>query len=185
MTDYTSYKKFYTNGDLFTLTGSDFYGVVEIKDNIAYEVSTKKVITSKNTFDTDLAFSSNFKDRTIFDLNIDLPNTVEDCTFALNDTFDYNIFKYKLNKIRENNNFIFSRCFIASNKLPWSTDITYASLSNTTDANFTIRALSANTPEFYNSVPFSNSSKLSSFSKIFESTSQLNLDFEVGEDVSC
>ena len=34
MTDYTSYKKFYTNGDLFTLTGSDFYGVVEIKDNI-------------------------------------------------------------------------------------------------------------------------------------------------------
>lgn len=178
MTDYTSYKKFYTNGDLFTLTGSDFYGLVEIKDNIAYEVSTKKVITSKNTFDTDLAFSSNFKDRTIFDLNIDLPNTVEDCTFALNDTFDYNIFKYKLNKIRENNNFIFSRCFIASNKLPWSTDITYASLSNTTDANFTVRALSANTPEFYNSVPFSNSSKLSSFSKIFESTSQLNLDFE-------
>ena len=31
MTDYTSYKKFYTNGDLFTLTGSDFYGVVEKK----------------------------------------------------------------------------------------------------------------------------------------------------------
>ena len=66
MTDYKSYKKFYTNGDLFTLTGADFYGLVEVENNVAVESSTKKALTSKNTFDTDLAFSRDFKDLYIF-----------------------------------------------------------------------------------------------------------------------
>jgi len=177
MTDYKSYKKFYTSGDLFTLTGADFYGLVEVENNVAVESGTGKVLTSKNTFDTDLAFSRDYKDRVISDLTINLPNTVEECTFAINDTFDYNLFKFKLDNIKENNNFIFSRCFIASNKLPWSIDIRYASLTSTSDSSFSVQQLSANTPTFNNSIPFSNSTKLSVFGDIIESTAQLNLDF--------
>ena len=177
MTDYKSYKKFYSDGDLFTLTGADFYGLVEVENNVAVELGTKKVLTSKNTFDTDLAFSRVFKDRVISDLTIDLPNTIEECTFAINDTFDYNLFKFKLDKIRENTNFIFSRCFIASNKLPWSTDIRYASLTSISDSTFTVQELSANSPTFNDSIPFSNSNKLSAFGDVIESTAQLNLDF--------
>jgi len=177
MTDYKSYKKFYSDGDLFTLTGADFYGLVEVENNVAVEFGTKKVLTSKNTFDTDLAFSKDFKDRVISDLTIDLPNTIQECTFAINDTFDYNLFKFKLDKIRENTNFIFSRCFIASNKLPWSTDIRYASLTSTFDSSFTVRELAANSPTFNDSIPFSNSNKLSAFGDVIESTAQLNLDF--------
>jgi len=178
MTDYKSYKKFYSDGDLFTLTGADFYGLVEVKNNVAVEFGTKKVLTSKNTFDTDLAFSRDFKDRVISDLTIDLPNTKEECSFAINDTFDYNLFKFKLDKIRENTNFIFSRCFIASNKLPWSTDIRYASLTSISDSTFSVRELSANSPTFNDSIPFSNSNKLSAFGNVIESTAQLNIDFD-------
>ena len=71
--DYTSYKKVYTSGDLFTLTGSDFYGFAETKDSVAKEVTTGKTLTSKNTFATDLFFTNNFTDRVISDTNIILP----------------------------------------------------------------------------------------------------------------
>ena len=55
MIDYTSYKKIYTAGDMFTLTASDFHGFVEIDDftGVATEVSTGKALSSKNTYATD------------------------------------------------------------------------------------------------------------------------------------
>lgn len=58
--DYSSYKKVYTSGDLFTLTGTDFYGFVETAGTVAKEVPTGKTLTSKNTFATDLFFTDNF-----------------------------------------------------------------------------------------------------------------------------
>lgn len=178
MTDYKSYKKFFTNGDLFTLTGTDFTGLVEIKDNIAFEFETKKTLTPKNSFETDLAYTNFYKDRVVTDLTIDLPNTLEDCVFAINDNFDYDLFKFKLDKIRENNNFIFSRCFIASNKLPWSIDVLYANLTAADSTDFLFQTLTATDSTFTNSIPFSESTKLSAVGNIFESTSQLNIDFD-------
>lgn len=178
MIDYTSYKKFFTTGDLFTLTGSDFNGLVEISNNTAVEFETKKLLTPKNSFETDLAYTNVFKDRVVSDLVIELPNSLNECTFAINDNFNYNLFKFKLDKIRANNNFIFSRCFIASNKLPWSTSISYANLSAIDSTSFSVQALSANDTTFTNSIPFSQSTKLSAVGNIFESTSQLNIDFE-------
>ena len=74
MSDYLTYKKVYTSGEMFTLTGSDFHGFVETGNlGSANEVSTGKSLTSKNTYETDLFFSIDFKDRVISDINITLP----------------------------------------------------------------------------------------------------------------
>ena len=106
MSDYLTYKKVYTSGEMFTLTGSDFHGFVETGNlGSAKEVSTGKSLTSKNTYETDLFFSIDFKDRVIGDFNITLPNQLDDCLFALNDNFTYELFRYKLQNLRENNTF--------------------------------------------------------------------------------
>ena len=127
MIDYTSYKKIYTAGEMFTLTASDFHGFAEIRDGIATEVSTGKALSSKNTYATDLFFTNFYTDRVIADDGITLPNTESECNFNLNDNFDYKLFQFKLDKLRENNTYVYSRLFIASNKLPYADTLRYAS----------------------------------------------------------
>ena len=176
--DYTSYKKVYTSGDLFTLTGSDFYGFVETKDSVAKEVTTGKTLTSKNTFATDLFFTNNFTDRVISDTNIILPSSIDDCTFSLNDNFNYDLFKLKLDNLRENNTFVYSRLFIASNKLPYTESIRYASLSSNTLSTFQINTSDTENPQFVENVRFENNHYLSAFGYVVDATAQANLDFE-------
>ena len=136
--DYTSYKKIYTAGEMFTLTASDFHGFAEIRDGIATEVSTGKVLSSKNTYATDLFFTNFYTDRVIADEGITLPNTNSECTFNLNDNFDYKLFRFKLDKLRENNTYVYSRLFIASNKLPYTDKLIYAYVPNTYTVDFEI-----------------------------------------------
>ena len=54
--NYYSYKKIYTSGDMFTLTGSDFYGFVETSEGVAKEQSTGKLLVPKNNYRTDLFY---------------------------------------------------------------------------------------------------------------------------------
>ena len=61
--DYTAYKRAYTTGDQFTLTGSDFIGYAELVDGVAKEVGTGKVLTPKGSYATDLFFTPYFTDR--------------------------------------------------------------------------------------------------------------------------
>jgi len=175
--DYTSYKKIYTSGEMFSLTGSDFYGFVETVDGIAREVSTGKALSAKNTFSTDLFYTNSFTDRVISDTDITLPNTENDCIFNLNDNFNYDLFKFKLNKLRENNTYVYSRLFIASNKLPYTSSLRYASLSSTTLSSFQINTSNADTPQFVENVKFADNHFLSAFGYIVDATAQTNLDF--------
>ena len=177
ITDYTSYKKVYTSGELFTLTGSDFYGFAETADGVALEVTTGKALSSKNTFATDLFFTNNFTDRVISDIDISLPTTIGDCTFNLNDNFNYDLFKFKLDNLRKNNTFAYSRLFISSNKLPYTESLRYASLSSNTLTAFEIRTSDATNPQFVNNIKFENSHYLSAFGYVVGATSQPNLDF--------
>ena len=75
-TDYYSYKKIYTTGELFTRSsGEDFVGYAQYKDaeGIVTDFETGEVLTPKNTYESDVFTSRMFKDRTIDDFNISLP----------------------------------------------------------------------------------------------------------------
>ena len=176
--NYTSYKKIYTAGEMFTLTASDFHGFAEIRDGIATEVSTGKVLSSKNTYATDLFFTNFYTDRVIADEGITLPNTNSECTFNLNDNFDYKLFRFKLDKLRENNTYVYSRLFIASNKLPYTDKLIYAYVPNTYTVDFEIFTSDAETPQFKESVKFANNHVLSAFGYIVDATAQSNLDYD-------
>ncbi len=179
MSDYLTYKKVYTSGEMFTLTGSDFHGFVETGNlGSANEVSTGKSLTSKNTYETDLFFSIDFKDRVISDINITLPNQLDDCLFALNDNFTYELFRYKLQNLRDNNTFVYSNLFISSNKLPYTDSLRYASLSSNTLTAFEIRTSDANSPQFVDNIKFENSHHLSAFGNVIGATAQPNLEHD-------
>ena len=178
MIDYTSYKKIYTAGEMFTLTASDFYGFAEITDGIATEVSTGKALSSKNTYATDLFFTNFYTDRVIADDGITLPNTESECNFNLNDNFDYKLFQFKLDKLRENNTYVYSRLFIASNKLPYADTLRYASVSAANTTDFKILTSDDANPQFKENIKFANNHFLSAFGYIVDATAQTNLDYD-------
>lgn len=176
MIDYTSYKKIHTTGDLFTLTGADFTGYVELVDGVAREVSTGKELTPKSSYDTDLFYTDYFRDRVIADVELTLPNTENECLFNLNDNFNFDLFKFKLDTLRENNTYVYSRLFISSNKLPFTESIKYAYAPYTYSTGFEVQVSDADSPEFKSNVRFADNNFLSSFGYIVDATAQVNFD---------
>ena len=176
MIDYTSYKKAYTDGSLFTLTGADFTGYAQLKDGVATEVSTGKTLSPKSTYATDLFYTNYFQDRVIADEELELPNKENDCLFNLNDNFNYDLFKFKLDTLRENNTYVYSRLFISSNKLPAAESITYASVPNTYSTGFEINLSDETTPNFKSNVRFADNNFLSAFGYIVDATAQVDYD---------
>lgn len=176
MIDYTSYKKIYTSGDLFTLTGADFSGYAELKDGVATDVASGRTLTPKSTYDTDLFYTDYFRDRVIADEELTLPNTESECLFNLNDNFNFDLFKFKLDTLRENNTYVYSRMFISSNKLPAAESITYASAPFTYSTGFEVNTSDAENPEFKSNVRFADNYYLSAFGNIVDATAQVNFD---------
>ena len=176
MIDYTTYKKIYTDGSLFTLTGADFSGYAQLKDGVATEVSTGKTLSPKSTYATDLFYTTYFQDRVIADSPNTLPNKESDCIFSLNDNFNFDLFKFKLDKLRENNTFVYSRMFISSNKLPAADTITYASVPNTYSTGFEINVSNQDNPSFKSNVKFTDNNFLSAFGYIVDATAQVDYD---------
>ena len=176
MIDYTSYKKIYTDGSMFTLTGADFSGYAQVRDGVATEVSSGKTLSPKSTYATDLFYTSYFQDRVIDDSSNTLPNKENDCLFNLNDNFNFDLFKFKLDKLRENNTYVYSRLFISSNKLPATETITYASVPNTYSTGFEINVSDAENPQFKSNVRFADNTFLSAFGYIVDATAQVDYD---------
>ena len=172
--NYYSYKKIYTSGDMFTLTGSDFYGFVETSEGVAKEQSTGKLLVPKNNYRTDLFYTDYFKDRVVSDLDLALPNTKTECLFNLNDNFNYDLFKYKLEKVRDNNSFVYSKLFIPSNKLPFASTLRYATVPTVNAQEFTINISDNNNPAFISNKKFSQNYYLSAFGNIVAATAQTN-----------
>ena len=175
--DYYSYKKIYTGGDMFTLSGADFKGLLQYKDGKVTTVDTNEDLLPKSTYDTDLLTSKIFRDRTVTELNIDLPVVRSECIFGLNETFNYNSLKFKLDNIRKNNVFVYSRCFIASNSLPYSDDITYAGLPTLGSTEFTVYNVNRDNPAVYNTAAFSESLNFNGLGDVFDTTAQTNYEF--------
>ena len=159
---------------MFTLTGSDFYGFAETADGIAKEPSTGKTLVPKSTYKTDLFYTEYFKDRVVSDIDLTLPNTKDECLFNLNDNFNYDLFKYKLEKVRDNNSFVYSKLFIPSNKLPFASTLRYATVPTVNAQEFTINISDNNNPAFISNKKFSQNYYLSAFGNIVAATAQTN-----------
>ena len=179
--NYYSYKKIYTSGDMFTLTGSDFNGFVEKVNGVATEVSTGKTLTPKSTYRTDQFYTDYFRDRVVGDFNLALPNNLDKCLFALNDNFNYDLFKFKLEKLRENNTYVYSKLFIPSNKLPAATSLRYATVTSVSATEFEIGISDSATPTFSANSRFENNNYLSAFGNIVAATAQTNIAPVSGE----
>ena len=173
--NYYSYKKIYTSGDMFTLTGSDFYGFAETSDGKVKEPSTGKTLVPKNNYRTDLFYTEYFKDRVVSDFDLALPNTKTECLFNLNDNFNYDLFKYKLERLRDNNTFVYSKLFIPSNKLPFASTLRYATVPTVNAQEFTINISDNNNPDYISNKKFAQNYYLSAFGNIVAATAQANV----------
>ena len=178
MMDYTTYKVSYSNGDMFTLTGADFYGYIEYSDGKATAYNTQLELVPKRSYKTDLFTSELFFDRVVSDETITLPKTKGECLFSLNDEFSYESFKDKLDRIRYNNNFIFSRLFIPASNLPSSSNITYSCLTAVNDTSFTTRTINVSSPAFIQSNLFSTNTNFRDLGNVVDATAQSNYDDE-------
>ena len=148
MINYPHYKRLYAKPGLFyTLTG-DYTGYVEVLSGVPYIDSTTNKLLLSSTFETSLATSTFFKNRTIFDAVDTLPYTERDVLFQANDFLTERLFKDKLTKLHDNNTFIYSRLFIANNDLPYNNEIVYGFVD---DRNSTAIALSTG---YSGSIPF-------------------------------
>lgn len=138
MTNYSHYKRFYAQPGLFYTLSGDYNGYVEVLSGIPYiDSSTNKLLLS-STFETSLATSTYFKNRTILDTIDTLPYTERDVLFEANDFLTERLFKDKLTKLHDNNTFIYSRLFIANNDLPYNPEIKYGYVQNKNSTTITI-----------------------------------------------
>jgi uncharacterized repeat protein (TIGR01451 family) len=172
--DYYSYKKIYTYGDMFTLSGEDFEGFIQYKNGEVTSFDTETLLEPKATYDTDLFTSKYFRDRDVNDINIQLPRAKNECLFGLNETFNYEIFKRKLEYLRENNTYFYSRLFIASNNLPFTDEITYAGLSTNNAEQFSSYKVDRDIPIIFKTTSFNNSILYSDLGQVFGTAVQLN-----------
>ena len=145
MIQYSNYKKLYVESGVFTLTGSDYTGYVEVLSGIPYVASNNSLTDSRcimntastvrrsldktNTFKSDLVCSDFFTDRDILDTNI-LPFSLQEVLIEPNDFLNYELLKNKLGKLHANTTYTYSRCFVEDNKLPRSNDVKYAGCTN-------------------------------------------------------
>ena len=144
MIQYSNYKKLYVESGVFTLTGSDYTGFVEVLSGVPYTSSnnlndnrcllndtttTRSPLDRTSTFKSDLICSDFFTDRDILDAN-SLPFSLQEVLIEPNDFLNYELLKNKLGKLYANTTYTYSRCFVEDNNLPRSGDVKYAGCTN-------------------------------------------------------
>lgn len=127
-------KKFaYTTGGLFTLTGSDYIGYYNIKDNAAFvgKYTQNTSLTNNESIQTTIAISDKFYNR-IATENITLKYTLSDFVFEPGEYINTNSINLKIEKAFSNYLDTYRGCFIATSKLPYFyTGLARVSATNT------------------------------------------------------
>jgi len=175
MIKYSDYKRFYAESGLFTLTGSNYEGYVEVLSGVPYvaeniedlalrcqniKVMAKQPLERLNTYRTDLLCSEFFYDRAIND-SIELPYKLNDMLVEANDFLNYNLLEDKLSKIKKNTTYTYSRFFVTDSNLPSSPILQYAGILSAADTSLSILSGS-----FYNTIEFINTNNFKFLSDI-------------------
>ena len=151
MINYGQHKRFYTTGNEFiTLTGGNYTGYVRVLSGVAYEDTMHMKLLGTERYETSLYMSEDFKNRSILD-TFSLPYKEKDIIFSANDFMTHSLFIDKLGKLHDNNNFVYSRLFMANNNLPASPAISFAYLSSSNSTSFSASTTIVNNIAFLES----------------------------------
>lgn len=104
--------------------GTNYTGLVEIKNGVAKTYYTQQLLEPKRLFSTDLALSKFTYDRLVGD-TVSLPYNLQEVSFEANDYLTFNLIKDRLRKLHINNTYVFSRMFIPNNYLPASNNVRF------------------------------------------------------------
>lgn len=168
MIQYSNYKRFYVDAGIFSLSGTNYTGYVEVLSGVPYiaapeiyfdkcynsNVTPRQQLERKFTYKTDVFCSEIFYDRVINE-ETSLPYTLDDILFNANDFLNYELYKDKVRKLNENILYTYSRCFVANNNLPYSnTNVKYACVSAISDTQLSVLTGFRDIPTFSSNVNF-------------------------------
>lgn len=168
MIQYSNYKRFYVDAGIFSLSGTNYTGYVEVLSGVPYiaapeiyfdkcynsNVTPRQQLERKFTYKTDVFCSEIFYDRVINE-ETSLPYTLDDILFNANDFLNYELYKDKVRKLNENIIYTYSRCFVANNNLPYSTtNVKYACVSAISDTQLSVLTGFRDIPTFSSNVNF-------------------------------
>lgn len=115
-------KKYWSDGDYTKSNGEKYYGYVGVYDGDAYIFDTEEALIPNDTFITKVNLSDNFFDRTLSH-KLELPYKKEDVVFAANDFLYAGTVKTIIERLQDNNEYIFRNAIIPNSILPYNNSI--------------------------------------------------------------
>lgn len=120
-------KKYYSTNEYYyvnpkTKEQEPYTGYVLIEDGKPYRFSDKAELVVGNNYISKVNLTNQFFDR-LLDVNLELPKTLEDCTFGANDFLKSSVINQIVSNLEANNDYLFKNCFVSQNDLPLATKI--------------------------------------------------------------
>lgn len=110
-------KKYWSKNEYKKADGTDYEGYVGILDEKAYIYDTEELLTQTDKYKAQINTSNNFFDRTLSH-NLELPHKKNVLQFAANDFLYTSTVKDIIEKLQDNNNYIYRNAIISDTNLP-------------------------------------------------------------------
>ena len=110
-------KKYWSKGEFTDSNGNDFNGYVGIFDGEAYDYKSLEKLTGKDTYLARINCSKENFDRTLSQ-RLKLPHGRQDVVFAANDFLYAGVVKTAVERLQENNDYLFRNSIISASNLP-------------------------------------------------------------------
>lgn len=110
-------KKYWSNGEFTLSNGEKYFGYVGIYRGDAYIFDTEEKLIKSETFTSKINLSNKFFDRTLSH-KLELPYKKEDVIFAANDFLHAGTVKTIVERLQENNMYLFRNAVIPNSILP-------------------------------------------------------------------
>lgn len=124
-------KKYWSNGEFSKSNGEKYYGYVGVYAGLPYIFDTEEQLTKNETFTSKVNLSDSFFDRTLSH-KLELPYKKEDVIFAANDFLYAGTVKTIIERLQENNVYLYQNAIIPNSILPVNN---FISLFATEDVN--------------------------------------------------
>jgi hypothetical protein len=115
-------KKYWSNGEFELSNGEKYVGYVGIYNGDAYIFDTEEILVASETFTSKVNLSEKFFDRTLAH-KLELPYKKEDVIFAANDFLHAGTVKTIVERLQENNMYLFRNAIIPNSILPINNSI--------------------------------------------------------------
>lgn len=110
-------KKYWSSGEYCKRNGEQYTGYVGIYDRDGYIFETEEKLVKNDNYEAQINSSKYFFDR-ILDEELSLPYKKRDVVFGANDFLNKSTIKTILNRLQENNDYIFKSAIISNTLIP-------------------------------------------------------------------